>query len=259
MGISELFLKITNALVTIIVAVAFLIAGTYAAFALWDNNTVYAAAENVQAEMIRLKPTVEVTEDGGASFEELLAINSDVRAWVTLDNTNIDHPILQGLTNLTYINTDVYGKFALAGSIFIDTRSDGNFKDPYSLIYGHEMVEGRMFGDLPLYKEKQFFDQNSTGMLILPDRSYKLKIYACLVVQANDEMIFNPDPYKNGLSQLLEYAQTKALYIRPEMTEHLKESADSGLQILSLTTCSAEFTDARTIILAVMEPSISEE
>ena len=259
MGFSGLFLRVANAIVTLAVALSLLIAGTYAAYALWDNNTVYAAAENVQAEMIRLKPVVEVTETGGASFEELLAINPDVRAWVTLDDTNIDYPILQGMTNLSYINTDVYGSFALAGSIFMDARSDGNFQDPYSLIYGHDMVEGRMFGDLNLFKDSRFFENHSSGTLILPDRSYKLKIYACLVVKAFDDMIFNPDLHKKGLSQLIDYAETSAMYLRPEMTAALKQSADDGLQILSLTTCSAEFTDARTIILAVMEPSMPAE
>lgn len=262
MYFSGLFLKIANAIVTIIVMLAFLLAGTYAAFALWDNNTVYAAASNVQAQMQRLKPVVqagETAETYSASFEELLAINRDVRAWVTLDNTNIDYPVLQGETTLTYINRDVYGEFALAGSIFMDTRSDGEFKDQYSLIYGHDMVEGKMFGDLSLFKDEKFFQKNSTGKLILPDRSYDLKIYAALIVQASDEMIFNPDNHKDGLKKLIEYAETNALYLRPEMTEALKKAADDGLQILSLTTCSAEFTDARTIILAVMEPSIPAE
>lgn len=257
MGFSRWFLKISNTIVTVVVALVFLITGTYAAFALWDNNRIYAAAENVQLEMIKIKP-VESTE-GGASFDELLAVNTDVKAWVTLDNTIIDHPILQGTTNLSYINTDVYGNFALAGSIFMDTRSDGNFRDSYSLIYGHDMVEGKMFGDLVLYKGEEFFNENSTGILILPDRSYQLKIYAALIVQASDEMIFNPDLHDDGLSQFIEYAEKNALYIRPEMTEDLKEAADNGLQILSLTTCSGEFTDARTIILAVMEPSMPAE
>ena len=258
MSFSERLLKVANSLITIIVAIAFLIAGAYAAYALWDNNTVYAAAENVQAEMIELKPVVNA-EDGGASFEELLAINSDVKAWVSLDNTSIDHPILQGETNLSYINTDVYGDFALAGSIFMDTRTDSEFNDQYSLIYGHDMVEGRMFGDLSLYKDETFFNQNSTGELILPDRSYNLKIYAVLVLQSSDDMIFNPDLHKEGLTDLMKYAEENALYIRSEMTEEMNRTADSELQILSLTTCSAEFTDARTIILAVMEPSMAGE
>lgn len=259
MGLSGSILKAANWLLNFMVAAVLLIAGLYSAYALWDNNTIYAAAETVQNEMLRLKPAAEAAEVGGASFEELLAINGDVRAWVTLDNTNIDYPVLLGETNLSYINTDVYGNFALAGSIFLDTRSDGAFHDPYALVYGHDMAEGKMFGDLVLYKDKNFFDGNSTGMLILPDRSYKLKIYAVLIAQASDDMIFDPERHKAGLSDLIENIQKNALYLRPEMTDALKQEADNGLQILSLTTCSAEFTDARTIILAVMEPSIPAE
>ena len=251
MKFSESFLRLANSILTIIVSIVFLTIGAYATYALWDNNTVYSAAKNVQAEMLELKPGIN--EDGGASFEELLAINPDVYAWVSLDGTSIDQPILQGKTNLSYINTDVYGDFALAGSIFLDTRSNRSFTDSYSLLYGHDMVQGRMFGDLPLYKEEDFFRKNRTGELILPDRSHSLKIYAVILTNSNDDMIFNPDRYKDGLSGLIKYAENNALYLHEEMTEDLKQRADEDLQILSLTTCSSEFTDARTIVLADME------
>ena len=256
MNFSERFLKVSNALITLVVTLAFLLAGTYAAFALWDNNTVYAAAENVQAEMLQLKPEIDLQQGGGASFEDLLAINQDVRAWITLDHTSIDYPILQGATNLTYINTNVYGEFALAGSIFMDTRSDGSFKDHYSLLYGHDMIEGRMFGDLSLYKDEKFFQEYSTGKLILPDRTYDLTVYAVLVLQSSDDAIFDPETHEDGLSDFLKYVDKNALHQRSNLTESLRKTANSQLQILSLTTCSAEFTDARTIVLAIMEPSI---
>lgn len=248
MKFSESFLRVSNSILSVIVSVVFLTIGAYATYALWDNNTVYSAARNVQQEMLELKPGID-----GATFEELLAINPDVSAWVSLEGTSIDYPILQGETNLSYINTDVYGDFALAGSIFLDTRSNRSFTDPYSLVYGHDMVQGRMFGDLPLYKEEDFFRENRTGELILPDKSYSLKIYAVIVTDSYDDMIFNPDRYKDGLSDLIKYAEDNALFLHEEMTEDLKKRADHGLQILSLTTCSSEFTDARTIVLAVME------
>ena len=65
-------------MVNLIVVLCLCVAGIYAAYALWDNNRVYSAASDVQADMVKIKPAVE--EDGGASFEELLAINPDVCA-----------------------------------------------------------------------------------------------------------------------------------------------------------------------------------
>jgi sortase B len=147
MRFAKFMLKTINALMSLVIILALCTAGIYASYALWDNNRVYAAVDDVQADMLKLKPAVE---DEKPSFEELLKINPDVRAWVTLDNTGIDYPVVQGKTNLSYINTDVYGNFSLAGSIFLDSRNDGNFNDTYSLLYGHYMENSKMFGDLEL-------------------------------------------------------------------------------------------------------------
>ena len=231
-----------------------LTAGAYSVYALWDNQQIYEAASDVQADMLNLKPTLvaDEGEEASASFEELLAINEDVCGWITMDNTNIDFPILQGETNMTYINTDVYGNFALAGSIFLDTRNDRNFTDAYSVLYGHHMANSNMFGDLDLYKDETFFDENTTGLLILPDRAYELEIIACLLVPASDEVIFEPDQIQDDIAFLLDYAATESKYCHQDTLEAVRQTEDP--QILALTTCSSEFTDARTIILAVMEP-----
>ena len=129
MKLSKFFLDAADTILNYIVILFLCIAGVYAGYALWDNSQVYAQADDVQADMLKLKPDIE---EGRPSFEELLAINSDVVGWITVENTNIDYPILQGETNLTYINTDIYGEFALAGSIFLDSRNDGAFNDLYS-------------------------------------------------------------------------------------------------------------------------------
>lgn len=234
----------------LVVILSLSVAGIYAAYALWDNSRVYAIANDVQADMVKIKPVVE--EEGGASFEELLAINPDVCAWVTVDNTNIDLPVLQGSTNLTYINLDVYGNFALAGSIFLDTRNERDFSDAYSLLYGHHMENSGMFGDLDLYKDQSFFDDNKTGMLILPDRSYNLEIFACLLVDAGEDTIFDPELWQTDINGLLSFAENNSLHLREETIDELGQMENP--KVLALSTCSTEFTDARTIILAVMEP-----
>lgn len=247
-------LKAANSLLNFIVILALCVSGVYAGYALWDNNQVYAAAQNVQADMIKLKPKVsEAEEDAGASFEELLAINEDVCAWVSLDNTNIDFPILQGDTNLTYINKDVYGNFALAGSIYLDSRNEHEFHDIVNLLYGHHMEDGEMFGDLDKYKEEKFFHENKTGSLILPDRIYDLEIFACMLVGASEDVIFEPQEYKSDIKKLLDFTEQNAMYYDADTIAELRET-NGEQQILVFSTCSTEFTDARTIVLTIMKP-----
>lgn len=250
---ARLILKLANSLLNCVLMVSLLLAGTYAGYALWDNSQVYAAASNVQADMIKLKPILTDSEDEGASFEELLAINKDVCAWVTVDNTNIDFPVLQGENNLSYINRDVYGNFALAGSIFLDSRNNKEFHDMVSLLYGHHMEGSDMFGDLDKFKEQKFFDENKTGLLILPDRSYDLEIFACILTDASDDAIFEPHEYDTNINELFKLTEAKALCYDAEKLAELK-AANGATQILILSTCSTEFTDARTILLTEMKP-----
>lgn len=253
-------LRAANSLFNLVVILLLLAAGSYSAFALWDNQRIYAAAGDVQADMIKLKPEVILTEeDSGADFSELLAVNPDVCGWITLDNTNVDYPVLQGKTNFTYINTDVYGNFALAGSIFLDTRCSKEFTDPYSLIYGHHMADSKMFGDLDLYKDETFFQENTTGSLVLPGKAYQLEIIACLLVPASEDHIFEPTIWQDSnISRLLEFVENNALNIHDEILQELK-AAEDPFKILALSTCSYEYTDARTIVLTWMKPFSSEE
>lgn len=249
-------LRAANSLFNLVVILLLLAAGSYSAFALWDNERIYAAAGYVQADMIKLKPEIVVSEeeDTGADFSELLKVNSDVCGWLTLDNTQIDYPVLQGQTNFTYINTDVYGNFALAGSIFLDTRNNREFSDPYSLIYGHHMADSKMFGDLELYKDEAFFRENTTGVLILPGKAYDIEVIACLLVGASEEYIFEPDRWRDSnISEFLTFAESHCVNQRGQVMAELN-AAREPFQILALSTCSYEFTDARTVVLAVMKP-----
>jgi len=250
MLITKIVLKTLNALVSLTVVLSLCTAGAYAGYALWDNNRVYAAVDDVREGLLEFKPDAD---EDKPSFEELLKINPDVKAWLTIDNTGIDYPVVQGKTNLSYINTDVYGNFSLAGSIFLDSRNDGNFNDPYSLLYGHYMEKGKMFGDLELFKDEKFFRENQTGTLILPDRVYNLEIYACLSVSASEDAIFNPELWQDDIDGLMQFTEDNALYLNNAVFDKMKSMTDD-VQILSMTTCTSEFNDERTAVLALMVP-----
>ena len=289
---SRIIVRLINGIITLAVSVALIGAGAYAGYALWDNQQIYAAAESTQLEMLRFKPKLVVNEDGeveAPSFEELLAINPDVCAWITMDNTAIDHPVLQGETNLTYINTNVYKEFALSGSIFLDSRCSRSFKGSYNLLYGHHMDNHGMFGDVSLYKDERFFRENTTGTLIVPEGVHGLKTLMCIVTEASDDAIFEPDKWQETIKETnedgtirvvgvrgeddenyrlskaeiarlreqLDHCLENALYVNEETMLELEEKLDAGEnpRIVALSTCSSEYTNARTIVLTLMDPN----
>lgn len=252
-------LNLANRLITLAVALAILACGAYSGFALWDNRQVYAEAEHVQQEILTLKPRKaegEQAEAQAPSFAQLLAINPDVCAWVEMEGTAIDHPVLQGEDNLSYINTDVYGNFALAGSIFLDSRNQRDFQDSVSLLYGHHMENHAMFGDLDLYKDAEFFQQHRTGTLMTPDTQYALETLAVLVLDAGDDVYFEPQAWNGKLDTFLAYTRENAMYIHAETMDELEqrvaEDAQQAPRLLVLSTCSSEFSNARTLVLTWM-------
>ena len=204
-----------------------------------------------QGEEAEITENFFVDMENPINFDELQKTNSDIYAWIRIPDTKIDYPILQGEDNLTYLNTDVYGDFALSGSIYLDSNCDNTFSGNYSLLYGHHMANHKMFGDLDKYKNQKFFKKNDTGTLILPDRSYKLKVFACLSVPASEQVIFGPEQWQTDTTGLVEYVRNHATHVHQEMMDQIGTSEDHS-QILAMSTCSSEYTDARTVILALM-------
>ncbi|WP_153052845.1 class B sortase, partial [Streptococcus suis] len=116
-----------------------------------------------------------------------------VIGWLEVKGTNIDYPLVQGKTNLDYINKSVEGEYSLSGSVFLDHRNQSSFNDVYSIIYAHHMAGDVMFGELPKFCNADYFKDHKTATLFLPDGSSKtISFFACVKTDAFDEMMFNP-------------------------------------------------------------------
>ncbi len=224
------------------------------------GTTVTAAPEQkASSETAAPAPTATATEEPAddSMFGQLKAINEDITAWITMPGTAIDYPVLQGSTNYSYINTDVYGNFALAGSIFLDSRNKEDYTDIYSLLYGHNMAQHKMFSDVNLYKEETFFNENTLGMLLMPDGCHILESLSIIVVPASDSGMMNPEnwTYLDG-EGIYSQVQENALFTCEKGLEALRGLIDEGKtpRLVALSTCSDEFTDARTILLTLMDP-----
>ena len=240
-------LKAADFLISITADFFLVLCAGFAGYSLWDNNQVYVQAENVQAELFSLKPKGEYP-----SFDELRRINPDVCAWLTLGRTKIDLPVVQGKSNIEYVNKDVFGNFSLAGSIFLDGGKSRAFSDLYNLLYGHHMDRSRMFGDLDLYKIEDFFHKNHTGTLMVPGQSYDLEIFAVLDTECREPWIFEVQTVKPAMDQFFDFAESHAVLLRKNVLDQIR--ADKDPRVLSMTTCSSESESARTAVLAWMKP-----
>ena len=157
---------------------------------------------------------------------------------------------LMNQDNLEYLNKDVYGKYSLGGTVFLDSRCNKNFQDTYSILYGHYMEKHLMFGDLELYKKSSFAEKHHTGILMIPGKKYPLKIFAVLVVRSTDSYIFDPSQYKNNRQQFLNYVKMKANWMQSDKIEILN-SQSGNYSVLALGTCSTDQVDDRTVVLAM--------
>lgn len=125
-------------------------------YTMYDTILVYDLAGGNDFKSFR-----PVIVDGQVEWD-MSALSEDVVAWLTVDDTNIDYPVLQGNDNTEYLNKDPFGKYSLSGSIFLDARNAPDFSDSYSLIYGHHMEYGKMFGALDDFLDEEYFDAHTT-------------------------------------------------------------------------------------------------
>lgn len=249
------WIRFANGLLTLLEVLLIFAALLYSAYSLWDNRQIYDQVENVTADLREIKTLAG--DDALSMFDQLRFINPDVRAWITMDGTAIDYPVLQGTSNFSYINTDVYGDFAMLGSIFMDFRNAPDFTDRYTMLMGHDMSGHRMFSDVNLYKDEDFFKQNTTGTLTLPDGEHSLLTLSCMVTSAGNSQIFNPQNWNHlTVKQILQFVQQDTLHVNRDTLRLLTQILAMGQEahIVALSTCSSEYTDARTVLLTLMDP-----
>lgn len=235
----ELSVKIAetgNRILSILAAILMAIMLLYGGFSLWNNWVTDHQAFG--SEYLKFKPTPENKD----SLYDLMKINPDVRGWITIDNTHIDYPVVQGSYDYEYLNKDVYGNFALAGSIFMSTTNDPDFKDPYTLIYGHHMAEGAMFGDVDKFLDKTFFENNKAGTLYLPEETYKIEIFACVSADAYDRNFYSEE------AQINEDIPSFASYIKEKSVNWRDISLKKGDRVIGLSTCADAVTNGRHIL-----------
>lgn len=177
----------------------------------------------------------------------LESINPDYKGWLYVDGIVINYPVVQCADNDYYLDHTFYGQKNSNGCLFIDYRLDLS-KDNYNtLIYGHAMKTGAMFGLLLRYAWPGFFEQNQHIVYVTEQGPYLITVFSAYTVSTDS------DAWRINFDDEEDYGEwlrdiKSASEVRCSLTPTTSD------RIMTLTTCSFKFDDARFVVHGIIEP-----
>ena len=226
---------------------AFLI--LYSGYVLYDTFYTQNQAFTSSADLLQYKPVI--MEDLGdgltpiAGQAQMASINADYRAWLTVYDTRIDYPVLQGPDDVYYAVHDAFNNSSITGAIYMAAASSPDFTDNYNIVYGHHMDNGAMFGALDSFKNASYFASHREGILMTDTGIYDLKIFAAIDTDAYEGMVYTVG--NRDLTELLAYIEEHA--VQADMS-----AAAGATRILALSTCAGSTGPERYVVFATMTP-----
>lgn len=192
-------------------------------------------------------------EEGGhlllEKYKSLYMENGDVAGWLTVEGTKIDYPVMQCEDDEYYLHHDFDGKDSKYGCLYVRERADLENGTNF-VIYGHNMRDGSMFGELDLYLEEEFYREHPCLSFdtLFEERSYEILAVFRSQVYSDDADVFK-------YYQFYE-ADTKEEF--DDFYENIKElslydtgvTAEFGDTFLTLSTCAYHVDNGRLAVVA---------
>ena len=170
--------------------------------------------------------------------------NEDVVGWIIMNQNKINYPILKSNDNNFYLTRDYNKKHNQSGSIFMDYRNN-DFKDKNTVIYGHSMLDGTMFGSLREMFKKGYFDTKNNNYIKIYDLNSKeitYQIFSYYIIDTENYYITTTFTTEEQYKILIDKI-TKRSY------KNFNIKIDTTDQILTLSTCSSN--NKRKVLHAV--------
>ncbi len=224
---------VLNAIIILISTMILLISS----YSLYDNAQIHRNASD--PSLLTYKPvTVGPDEKKGSVYLDGQA------AWLTIENSYIDFPVMQGNDNFEYLNKDPYGNFRISGSIYLDSSNAPDLSDEYSMIYGHHMDHYNMFGSLDLFASEAYFDVHREGWIQTREKRFGMELFAVVWGDANDRIVFFPEG--RTAAEVAAYIDENAV---------INTGYEPGRKIVALSTCSGEKMSSRLIVFGMLKES----
>lgn len=169
-------------------------------------------------------------------FALLEEINPDIVGWIWIPGTSIDYPILVGNEDDEYLNLDMEGKESKLGSIFSFCDTDRELSDARTVLFGHNMRDYQMFGELKRYQDLEFRKNHKRMYIYTRKRTMELCVFSIFVCEENadifeDDTILGTNEYKELVQVLHKQNEYDDISIKNINIIH-------NVRTFSLVTCS---------------------
>lgn len=194
---------------------------------------IFKTYRNIDETNKEIKQTVveETQEKFSVDFKSLNAINSDIIGWINIDGTDISYAIAHYSDNDFYLKRDIYKNSSKAGTIFTDYQNATDFSDFNTIIYGHNMKNGSMFGTLKKYKNEDYFNEHRYIDIYQENKQLRYEIFAARDIDVEKTLTYQINtPDQSLKQQLIDEAIAQTSY-----QTGVEVSVDD--QIITLSTC----------------------
>ncbi len=183
-------------------------------------------------------------------FEDLWKMNPDIYAWLYIPDTEVNYPILQRAgDDGFYLKHNSEGRSSEAGAIFTEeTYTKKDFSDPVTLVYGHYMRSGTMFGSLQtIYSTQEGMETHRDVVVYLPERELHYEVFAAVPHDMRHILYYNDftdsEVFQAFLEQVLSVRSINAI-----IDKSVEVTAED--QLLILSTCLRGDPHQRYLVLA---------
>lgn len=166
-------------------------------------------------------------------FAELKSVNEDIVGWLRIRALDISYPVVQGEDNDYYLHRTFEGVDNFAGCLFVNCDNEPDLTDQNTIIYGHNMKNGSMFGKLKKFQEEETFNKSKFFWIFTEDFIYQYRIFSAMTVNKigiNYQTFFLED----------EFQEFKDAAFRNSVVENSNVSLSYEDRIVTLSTCTGD-------------------
>ena len=204
----------------------------------------------VKKMQIQDRKQLETCPEKLLQYREMSEKYPQLYGWLQIPDTQIDLPVMRPESDRDfYLHHDFSGAESAEGALFVDAESSLWPQDDNTVIYGHNMKNGHIFGTLKMYGDADFFQEHRE---IHFDTLYETGVYEAAVLKTR---ILNEDETGFRYYRFFQYGNEKEFQeLRDFVEENRLFETDSTLQygdqILMLSTCEYSQENGRLVVVA---------